>query len=105
MGDVKIHTCTRLYPSLLIINAFFSSYLQVDETGLESKDIELVMEQANVKRWQAVNALKKHSNDIVNAIMVSEKELHTINPSWTPKGYHLQSPASRTGLLSSLELA
>nr|AGI41313.1 nascent polypeptide-associated subunit alpha [Cerebratulus lacteus] len=42
---------------------------EVDETGLESKDIELVMQQANVRRGQAVHALKKHSNDIVNAIM------------------------------------
>jgi len=41
----------------------------VDETGIEPKDIELVMSQANVSRAQAVRALKKHNNDIVNAIM------------------------------------
>ncbi len=42
----------------------------VDETGVESKDIELVMSQANVSRAEAVQALKNNSNDIVNAIMV-----------------------------------
>lgn len=45
--------------------------LQVDETGVEVKDIELVMSQANVSRAKAVRALKNNSNDIVNAIMVS----------------------------------
>lgn len=43
---------------------------QVDETGIESKDIELVMSQANVSRTKAVKALKNNQNDIVNAIMV-----------------------------------
>jgi nascent polypeptide-associated complex subunit alpha len=42
----------------------------VDETGVEAKDIELVMSQANVSRAEAVKALKNNSNDIVNAIMV-----------------------------------
>lgn len=42
---------------------------EVDETGLEPKDIELVMSQANVSRAKAVAALKKNS-DIVTAIMV-----------------------------------
>jgi len=41
----------------------------VDETGVEAKDIELVMSQANVSRKRAVNALKNNDNDIVNAIM------------------------------------
>ncbi|WP_411027167.1 nascent polypeptide-associated complex subunit alpha, partial [Salmonella sp. s54925] len=41
----------------------------VDETGVESKDIELVMQQANVSRSKAITALKKNDNDIVNAIM------------------------------------
>ena len=44
--------------------------LQVDETGVEVKDIELVMSQANVSRAKAVRALKNNNNDIVNAIMV-----------------------------------
>ena len=40
-----------------------------DETGLEAKDILLIMEQAQVSRPQAVKALKANDNDIVNAIM------------------------------------
>ncbi|KNG90150.1 nascent polypeptide-associated complex subunit alpha [Aspergillus nomiae NRRL 13137] len=41
----------------------------VDETGLEAKDIELVMAQANVSRKKAVKALRENDNDIVNSIM------------------------------------
>ncbi|KAG8443452.1 hypothetical protein GDO86_012016 [Hymenochirus boettgeri] len=42
---------------------------EVDETGLEIRDIELVMAQANVSRTKAVLALRHNNNDIVNAIM------------------------------------
>ena len=42
---------------------------EVDATGVEDKDIELVMSQANVSRSKAVKALKNNANDIVNAIM------------------------------------
>ncbi|XP_033856272.2 nestin-like isoform X1 [Acipenser ruthenus] len=42
---------------------------EVDETGLEIRDIELVMAQANVSRAKAVRALRHNKNDIVNAIM------------------------------------
>ncbi|XP_029689752.1 nascent polypeptide-associated complex subunit alpha isoform X1 [Takifugu rubripes] len=42
---------------------------EVDETGVEVKDIELVMSQANVSRAKAIRALKNNNNDIVNAIM------------------------------------
>jgi len=42
---------------------------EVDDQGLESKDIELVMAQANVSRKKAVAALKENDNDIVNSIM------------------------------------
>jgi len=41
----------------------------VDETGLEAKDIELVMTQAAVSRSKAVTALKAADGDIVSAIM------------------------------------
>lgn len=41
----------------------------IDETGVEDKDVELVMTQANVSRVKAVKALKNNQNDIVNAIM------------------------------------
>ncbi|XP_046667136.1 nascent polypeptide-associated complex subunit alpha isoform X1 [Homalodisca vitripennis] len=42
---------------------------EVDETGVEEKDVELVMSQANVSRAKAVKALRNNQNDIVNAIM------------------------------------
>lgn len=42
---------------------------EVDESGVEAKDIELVMTQANVSRARAVKALKASGNDIVSAIM------------------------------------
>ena len=41
----------------------------VDETGVDSNNIELVMSQANVSRGKAVKALKANDNDIVNSIM------------------------------------
>ncbi|CAA2985768.1 nascent polypeptide-associated complex subunit alpha 1 [Olea europaea subsp. europaea] len=41
----------------------------VDETGVEPKDIELVMTQAGVSRARAVKALKESDGDIVSAIM------------------------------------
>jgi nascent polypeptide-associated complex subunit alpha len=42
---------------------------EVDESGVEAKDIELVMTQANVSRARAVKALKASGGDIVSAIM------------------------------------
>lgn len=42
---------------------------EVDETGVEVRDIDLVMTQAGVSRPKAVKALKAHSGDIVSAIM------------------------------------
>jgi len=42
---------------------------EVDETGIETKDVDLVMSQASVSRGKAVKALKNNNNDIVNAIM------------------------------------
>ncbi|RLN18487.1 nascent polypeptide-associated complex subunit alpha-like protein 1 [Panicum miliaceum] len=42
---------------------------EVDETGVEPKDIELVMTQASVSRPKAVKALKAAEGDIVTAIM------------------------------------
>jgi len=40
-----------------------------DASGVEAKDIELVMQQANCTKSKAVKALRKNDNDIVNAIM------------------------------------
>ncbi|WOL11977.1 nascent polypeptide-associated complex subunit alpha-like protein 1 [Canna indica] len=42
---------------------------EIDETGVEPKDIELVMTQAGVSRSKAVSALKDADGDIVSAIM------------------------------------
>jgi len=42
---------------------------EVDDKDMEPKDIELVMTQADVSRKQAIKALKKNQNDVVNAIM------------------------------------
>ena len=59
---------TPFFSAVIIsFSNFYSS--QVDETGVEAKDIELVMSQANVSRGKAVKALKNNDNDIVNAIM------------------------------------
>ncbi|XP_019195118.1 PREDICTED: nascent polypeptide-associated complex subunit alpha-like protein 2 [Ipomoea nil] len=42
---------------------------EVDETGVEPRDIDLVMTQAGVSRSKAVKALKTNNGDIVSAIM------------------------------------
>jgi len=41
----------------------------VDETGVEQKDIDLVMSQAGCSRAAAVKALKDNDGDLVNSIM------------------------------------
>mmetsp|Transcript_16758 Transcript_16758/g.27201 ORF Transcript_16758/g.27201 Transcript_16758/m.27201 type:complete len:198 (-) Transcript_16758:92-685(-) len=41
----------------------------VDESGVEAKDIELVMSQAGCSRAKAVKALKDNDGDLVNSIM------------------------------------
>lgn len=41
----------------------------VNESGVEAKDIELVMSQASCSRAKAVTALKENDGDLVNAIM------------------------------------
>jgi len=42
---------------------------EVDTTGLDENDIQMVVEQASVSRAKAVKALRNHDGDIVNAIM------------------------------------
>ena len=42
---------------------------EIDETGVEPHDIDLVMTQAGVSKSKAVKALKTHNGDIVGAIM------------------------------------
>ncbi len=41
----------------------------VDMTGVNAKDVDLVISQARCTKADAVNALKDNDNDIVNAIM------------------------------------
>jgi nascent polypeptide-associated complex subunit alpha len=41
----------------------------VDESGVEAKDVELVMTQAGCSRAKAVQALKDNDGDLVNSIM------------------------------------
>ena len=41
----------------------------VDPEGLQDKEINVVMSQANVSRGKAIKALKNNNGDIVNAIM------------------------------------
>ncbi|KAL5529207.1 hypothetical protein ACEPAG_5181 [Sanghuangporus baumii] len=43
----------------------------VDETGLDPKEIELVMAQVNCSRAKAVKVLKENGGDIINAIMAA----------------------------------
>ncbi|MES1919119.1 hypothetical protein MHBO_000984 [Bonamia ostreae] len=42
---------------------------QVDETGLDAEDIEMVMDQGGVDRAGAVKALRENLNDVVQAII------------------------------------
>lgn len=42
---------------------------EVDESGLDSNDIDIIVEQTQVSRAKAVKALRKHDGDMVNAIM------------------------------------
>ena len=43
--------------------------VEQDATGLEQKDIDLVMQQAGVSRNKAIKALRTNNNDLVTAIM------------------------------------
>lgn len=42
---------------------------EVDTSGLDNGDIQMVMDQSGVSKAKAVAALRKNENDIVNAIM------------------------------------
>ncbi|XP_034256915.1 nascent polypeptide-associated complex subunit alpha [Thrips palmi] len=42
---------------------------EVDDSGIEDKDVDLVMLQANVSRAKAIKALRNNGCDLVNAIM------------------------------------
>ncbi|TFK72199.1 nascent polypeptide-associated complex, alpha subunit [Pluteus cervinus] len=46
---------------------------QIDETGVDPKDIELVMGQVNCSRAKAVRVLKETGGDLINAIMAASE--------------------------------
>ncbi len=46
-----------------------SDSADVDASGIDEKDIQLVMSQGDCSRAKAITALKNNDNDIVNAIM------------------------------------
>merc|ERR1719452_18325 len=56
-------------PSAAAIPEEVESDGEVDDSGFEEKDIDLVMTQANCSRSKACKALRSNNNDIVNAIM------------------------------------
>ncbi|THH18498.1 hypothetical protein EW146_g2506 [Bondarzewia mesenterica] len=45
----------------------------IDETGVDPKDIELVMAQVNCSRAKAVRVLKESGGDLINAIMAASE--------------------------------
>ncbi|KZT09466.1 nascent polypeptide-associated complex, alpha subunit [Laetiporus sulphureus 93-53] len=45
----------------------------VDETGVEPKDIELVIQQVGCSRAKAVRVLKESGGDLINAIMAASE--------------------------------
>jgi len=45
----------------------------VDETGVDPKDIELVMTQVGCSRAKAVRVLKESGGDLINAIMAASE--------------------------------
>ncbi|CAI5437786.1 unnamed protein product [Caenorhabditis angaria] len=59
----------REAPQLKTVEEDENEDVEEDSTGIEEKDIELVISQANTSRNKAIRALKESDNDIVNAIM------------------------------------
>ncbi|KAK9491627.1 NAC domain-containing protein [Lipomyces doorenjongii] len=51
---------------------------EVDDTGMEQKDIELVMTQAGVSRGKAINALRQNNFDIVSRLVPDLTQFNTI---------------------------
>jgi nascent polypeptide-associated complex subunit alpha len=47
----------------------------VDETGVDPKDIDLVMAQVNCSRAKAVRVLKESGGDLINASMSTRSRL------------------------------
>ena len=47
-----------------------------DDARIEEQSVQIMMDQVNVTRNQAIKALRSNSYDIVNAILVSAFQLH-----------------------------
>ena len=60
---------TPAMPEMEEVSGAYSEEETVDETGLDSKDIELVMSQAGCNRAKAAKALTDNDGDLVNSIM------------------------------------
>ncbi|PVH94077.1 NAC-domain-containing protein [Periconia macrospinosa] len=67
---------------------------EVDDSGLEAKDIELVMQQASVSRKKAVKALKENDNDIrapswssPSYILLTSTHLSRTTPQYNPSHF------------------
>ncbi|PWA48783.1 nascent polypeptide-associated complex subunit alpha-like protein 2 [Artemisia annua] len=57
---------------------------EVDETGVEPRDIDLVMKNVGVSRPKAVKTLKIHTGDIVGFEMFSSGLVPLLNPLQVP---------------------
>ncbi|CAI2308618.1 unnamed protein product [Caenorhabditis sp. 36 PRJEB53466] len=69
MSAIENMKPTREAPQLKTVEEDENEDVEEDSTGIEEKDIELVISQANTTRNKAIRALKEADNDIVNAIM------------------------------------
>ncbi|CAB3407893.1 unnamed protein product [Caenorhabditis bovis] len=69
MSAIENMKPTREAPQLKTVEEDENEDVEEDSTGIEEKDIELVISQANTTRNKAIRALKETNNDIVNAIM------------------------------------
>uniref|UniRef100_A0A8R1DMC5 NAC-A/B domain-containing protein n=1 Tax=Caenorhabditis japonica TaxID=281687 RepID=A0A8R1DMC5_CAEJA len=69
MSAIENMKPTREAPQLKTVEEDDNEDVEEDSTGIEEKDIDLVISQANTSRNKAIRALKEADNDIVNAIM------------------------------------
>ncbi|CAJ1954185.1 unnamed protein product [Cylindrotheca closterium] len=69
MLDTPVPTPTTAAAAAAAAAAAKEDDADVDETGLQAKDIDLVISQAGCSRSKAVTALRENNGDLVNAIM------------------------------------
>jgi len=69
-GDGVLHDGATIASCKLATGSQLTACIQaIDETGLDSKDVDLVIKHVSCRRSEAVAALRRNSNDIVEAIM------------------------------------